>query len=281
MSSIDTLPPLRTIVKKYGLNAKKNLGQNFLFDLNLTQRIVASSGSLEGYTIIEVGPGPGGLTRSILASGAERVIVIERDERCLPALEEISNHYPNKLTIINDDALSFNPIPLLEGRKAKVIANLPYNIGTNLLLKWLLQKEWPSWWDSLTLMFQKEVADRITATAEQPKDYGRLGVLVGWRCYATSLFDIAPSAFVPPPKVTSTVVHIAPRPSPIPCSIESLEQATRAAFGQRRKMLRQSLKSLGIDTPKLIKCAGLKETARAEELSVQDYVKLAQCLTEK
>ena len=278
MAQIDDLPPLRDVVRTYGLNPKKNLGQNFLFDLNLTSRIVRSAGSLEDISVIEVGPGPGGLTRAILAAGAKHVIAIERDERCLPALQDISAHYPGRLTIIHEDALEFDPKVFLGDRKAKIIANLPYNIGTNLLVHWLQQDPWPPWWDALTLMFQKEVAERIVATPETHKDYGRLSVLTGWRCHAHILFDVPASAFVPSPKVVSSIVHLTPVERPLSCKIQNLEAVTKAAFGQRRKMLRQSLKSLHPNISEILKQIGLDETLRAEDVSVPHYIALANSL---
>jgi 16S rRNA (adenine1518-N6/adenine1519-N6)-dimethyltransferase len=275
VSQIDDLPPLRDVVRKHGLLAKKSLGQNFLFDLNLTSRIARSSGSLEGVTVVEVGPGPGGLTRAILAAGARKVVAIERDARCLPALAEIAAHYPGRLEVVEADALAFDPRPLIGAAPARVIANLPYNVGTALLTGWLASEEWPPWWQSLTLMFQREVAERIVADASKPKDYGRLGVLAGWRTHATILFDVPPSAFVPPPKITSSVVHLTPRPHGLPCRVAALETVTRAAFGQRRKMLRQSLKSIAPEPGRMIAAAGLQETIRAEDVPVAGYVALA------
>ncbi len=275
MHSFDGLPPLREVVKAHDLFAKKSLGQNFLFDLNLTSRIARSAGALDGFVVIEVGPGPGGLTRAILAQGAKTLIAIERDSRCLSALQQIEAHYPGRLTIIDDDALIFDPRPLLNGRPAKIVANLPYNIGTALLINWLTLDPWPPWWASLTLMFQREVAERIVATPDTPRDYGRLSVLSGWRTDACILFDVPPSAFIPPPKVVSSVVHLTPKAQPLPCAVKSLETVTRAAFGQRRKMLRQSLKGLVPDTPVLLAMAGLVETIRAEDVPVAGYVALA------
>ncbi|MEZ0171568.1 16S rRNA (adenine(1518)-N(6)/adenine(1519)-N(6))-dimethyltransferase RsmA [Microvirga sp. TS319] len=275
MSQIDTLPPLREVVRTHGLMAKKSLGQNFLFDLNLTSRIARSAGPLEDATVIEVGPGPGGLTRAILAAGAKKVIAIERDSRCLPALAEIADHYPGRLEVIEADALEFDPRPMVGEGLVRIISNLPYNVGTALLTGWLTGEAWPPWWASLTLMFQREVAERIVATPDDPKDYGRLGVLCGWRTDARILFDVPPSAFVPPPKITSSIVHLTPRPSPRLCRIGALETVTRAAFGQRRKMLRQSLKAIAPDPSALIATAGLEETARAENVPVEGYVALA------
>nr|WP_246215879.1 16S rRNA (adenine(1518)-N(6)/adenine(1519)-N(6))-dimethyltransferase RsmA [Microvirga makkahensis] len=255
--------------------AKKSLGQNFLFDLNLTSRIARSAGPLEDATIIEVGPGPGGLTRAILAAGAKKVVAIERDSRCLPALAEIAAYYPGRLEVIEADALEFDPRPRVGGGLVRIISNLPYNVGTALLTGWLTGEEWPPWWSSLTLMFQREVAERIVATEDDPKDYGRLGVLCGWRTDARILFDVPPSAFVPPPKITSSIVHLTPKVSPLPCRIGALESITRAAFGQRRKMLRQSLKAVTPDPAAIIAAAGLEETARAENVPVEGYVSLA------
>ena len=258
--------------------AKKSLGQNFLFDLNLTSRIARSAGPLEEATVIEVGPGPGGLTRAILAAGARRVIAIERDTRCLPALAEIAERYPGRLEVIEADALEFDPRPLVGDGLVRIIANLPYNVGTALLTGWLTGEVWPPWWASLTLMFQREVAERIVADESDPKNYGRLGVLCGWRAESRILFDVPPSAFVPPPKITSSVVHLTPRANPLPCRLETLEAVTRAAFGQRRKMLRQSLKSLMPDPSEIIRAAGLEETIRAENIPVEGYVALANAL---
>jgi 16S rRNA (adenine1518-N6/adenine1519-N6)-dimethyltransferase len=278
LSQIDTLPPLREVVRAHGLLAKRSLGQNFLFDLNLTSRIARAAGPLEGVTVVEVGPGPGGLTRALLAAGAAKVIAIERDPRCLPALAEIAAHYPERLTVVEADALSFDPRPLVGPQPARVVSNLPYNIGTALLVHWLTADEWPPWWQSLTLMFQREVAERIVADEGDRANYGRLGVLCGWRTQARILFDVPPSAFVPPPKVTSSVVQLVPRAAPLPCRVAALEAVTRAAFGQRRKMLRQSLKSLAADPAPLLRAAAVPETARAEEVPVSGYVALANAL---
>ncbi|QRM27974.1 16S rRNA (adenine(1518)-N(6)/adenine(1519)-N(6))-dimethyltransferase RsmA [Microvirga sp. VF16] len=275
MSQIDDLPPLREVVRTHGLMAKKSLGQNFLFDLNLTSRIARSAGPLEETTVIEVGPGPGGLTRAILAAGARKLIAVERDTRCLPALAEIAERYPGRLDVIEADALEFDPRPLVGDGPVRIIANLPYNVGTALLTGWLTGDAWPPWWASLTLMFQREVAERIVADESDPKNYGRLGVLCGWRTEARILFDVPPSAFVPPPKITSSVVHLTPRTNPLPCRIGALEAVTRAAFGQRRKMLRQSLKSIAPDPTAIIRAADLEETIRAENIPVEGYVALA------
>ena len=276
MAAIDDLPPLRDVVQRFDLAPKKALGQNFLFDLNLTSRIARSAGALD--TVIEVGPGPGGLTRALLAAGAKRVIAIERDSRCIAALQEIAAHYPGRLEIIEADAMRFDPRPLLAGGRAKIVANLPYNVGTQLLLDWVTAPEWPPFWESATLMFQREVARRIVADEDDRADYGRLGVLCGWRTHATILFDVAPSAFVPPPKVTSSVVHITPREAPAHCDLAMLETVTQAAFGQRRKMLRQSLKGIHPDPVALLTPLGIAPTARAEELGVADFLAIANAL---
>jgi 16S rRNA (adenine1518-N6/adenine1519-N6)-dimethyltransferase len=278
MSSPDGLPPLREIVERHGLAPQRSLGQNFLFDLNLTSRIARASGPLEGVTVVEIGPGPGGLTRALLMNGAAKVIAVERDPRCLPALAEIAACYPGRLEVVEGDALALDISALTGDSPARIVANLPYNVGTALLVGWLGNPVWPPWWQSLTLMFQREVAERIVATPSERADYGRLAVLAGWRAQSRILFDVAPSAFVPPPKVTSSVVQIVPRPAPLPCEIRLLEVVTQAAFGQRRKMLRQSLKSLGGDTAALLDAAGLLPTARAEEIPVKGFVALANAL---
>lgn len=272
--SIDDLPPLREVIQTHGLSAKKALGQNFLFDLNLTSKIARSSGGLNGVVVIEVGPGPGGLTRALLAEGAERVIAIERDERCLSVLAEISAHYPGRLDVISGDALQADFTNLAAGSKSvKIIANLPYNIGTELLVRWLTTEPWPPFYESMTLMFQREVAERIIAKPGESA-YGRLGVLAGWRTEARIVFDLAPQAFTPPPKVTSAVVHITPRAHPLPVDGKKLARVTEAAFGQRRKMLRQSVKSLGGEA--LLAKVGIDPTRRAETLSIEEFVMLAQ-----
>ncbi|EGP57493.1 dimethyladenosine transferase [Agrobacterium tumefaciens F2] len=276
MAAIDGLPPLRDVIQRHGLDAKKSLGQNFLFDLNLTQKIARTAGPLDGVTVIEVGPGPGGLTRAILSLGAKKVIAVERDSRCLPALAEIEAHYPGRLEVIEGDALKTDFEALIPtGEPVRIIANLPYNVGTQLLVNWLLPKQWPPFWLSMTLMFQKEVGQRIVAE-EGDNHYGRLGVLAGWRTVSEMAFDVPPQAFSPPPKVTSTVVHLLPKEKPLPCDVAKLEKVTEAAFGQRRKMLRQSLKSLGGET--LLEKAGIDATRRAETLSVEEFVTLANSL---
>ena len=274
MSQIDGLPPLREVIRKHDLQAKKSLGQNFLFDLNLTSRIARAGGSLEGVTVIEIGPGPGGLTRALLAEGAVRVIAVERDQRCIAALNEISAHYPGKLEIVEADALTFDPRPLLDGSKTRIVANLPYNIATPLLIDWLTLEPWPPYYDALILMFQREVAERIVATPDDDH-YGRLGVLTGWRSAARILFDVNPTAFVPPPKIISSVVQLVPLANPLACDAKILGRVTAAAFGQRRKMLRQSLRSLGVDAAELLAAAEIEPTRRAEEIPVEGFVRLA------
>ena len=273
MAQIDDLPPLREVIRRHGLSAKKSLGQNFLLDLNLTARIARAGGPLAGATVVEIGPGPGGLTRALLAQGADRVIAVERDARAIAALEEIAAHYPGRLQIVAGDALQFDARAQLGGGRAMVVANLPYNIATALLIGWLTEP-WPPWYDALVLMFQREVAMRIVA-APGSKTYGRLSVLANWRCDTKIMFDVAPSAFVPQPKVTSSVVRLVPRAQPLACDAAALQKVTEAAFGQRRKMLRQSLKSLGGDALALLDAAGIAPTARAEEIPVEAFVKLA------
>lgn len=275
MAALDGLPPLRDVIQRHGLDARKALGQNFLLDLNLTQKIARTAGPLDGVTVFEVGPGPGGLTRAILALGAKKVIAVERDARCLPALAEIADYYPGRLDVIEGDALKTDFETLAPEGPVRIIANLPYNVGTQLLINWLLPKAWPPFWQSLTLMFQKEVGQRIVAR-ENDDHYGRLGVLCGWRTEAHMAFDVPPQAFTPPPKVTSSVVHLTPRTSPLPCDVAKLEKVTMAAFGQRRKMLRQSLKSLGGEA--LLNRAGIEPSRRAETLSVEEFVELANSL---
>jgi len=277
MNAIDDLPPLREVIRRHGLRPRKSLGQNFLHDLNLTSRIARAGGTLAGVTVVEVGPGPGGLTRALIAAGAAKVIAVERDERALAALGEIAARYPDRLEVIAGDALDFDARPFLGRGPARVIANLPYNIATALLVRWLGVEPWPPWYDSLVVMFQREVAERIVA-APGSKSFGRLAVLAGWRTEARILFDVAAAAFVPPPKVTSSVVRLVPRAEPLPCDRATLEQVAEAAFGQRRKMLRQSLRSLGGDPRPLLAAAGIAETARAEDIPVAGFVALARAL---
>ena len=274
MAQIDNLPPLRDVIERHELRAKKSLGQNFLLDLNLTCRIARAAGDLTRHTVIEVGPGPGGLTRALLHEGAKKVIAIETDPRALGALGEIADHYPGRLDIIHGDALKTDMASLVPDGPVRIVSNLPYNVGTQLLLGWLEHEPWPPFYDSLTLMFQKEVAQRIIAT-EQDKAYGRLGVIAGWRCYADKIFDVSPEAFSPPPKVTSSIVHLTPKTDPLPCNLKYLEKITAAAFGQRRKMLRQSLKSLGVDHLAMIEEAGLEPTQRAETVPIDRFVAMA------
>lgn len=277
MTAIDDLPPLRETIRRHGLSAKKSLGQNFLLDLNLTARIARAGGPLDGITVVEIGPGPGGLTRALIAEGARRVIAIERDSRAVAAVGEIAAHYPGKLTVVEGDALETDIAPYLDDAPTRIVANLPYNIATALLVRWLGVEPWPPWYDSLVLMFQREVAERIVALPGS-KPYGRLAVLAGWRTEARIMFDVAPSAFVPPPKVTSSVVRLVPRTAPLPCSRTTLERITAAAFGQRRKMLRQSLRALGGDPQPILAAAGIDPTARAEEIAVEGFVTLANAL---
>ena len=274
--SIDGLPPLRDVIERHGLQAKKALGQNFLLDLNLTGKIARSAGDLTNTVVIEVGPGPGGLTRALLSNGARRVVAIERDERCLAALAEISAHYPGRLEVISGDALKTDFAALAssaagDNGPVRIVANLPYNIGTELLVRWLTVPAWPPFYASMTLMFQREVAQRIVA-APGSDAYGRLGVLAGWRTQARIAFDVPPQAFTPPPKVTSSVVHLVPRASPLATDVKKLGRVTEAAFGQRRKMLRQSVKSLGGEA--LLMRANIDPTRRAETLSVEEFVRL-------
>ena len=274
MGAVDDLPPLREVIRRHGIAAKKSLGQNFLLDLNLTGRIARAAGPLEDITVVEIGTGPGGLTRALLAQGARRVIAVERDERAVGALQEIAAHYPGRLEIVAGNALDFDPTSCLDGARGSVVANLPYNIATALLVRWLTVESWPPWYDQLVLMFQREVAERIVAPPGG-KTYGRLSVLAGWRTQAKILFDIAPSAFVPPPKVTSSLIRLIPRQKPLACDGAVLQKVTEAAFGQRRKMLRQSLKSLGTDPAPLLAAAGIEPTERAEQIPVEGFVALA------
>ena len=279
MSAIDDLPPLREVIREHSLSARKSLGQNFLLDLNLTARIARAAGPLEDTIVIEVGPGPGGLTRALLALGARRVIAVERDERALAPLEEIARRYPGRLDVVCADAQTFDPRPMLAGARAKIVANLPYNIATQLLIDWLTAEPWPPWYDMMVLMFQREVAERIVAH-ENEEAYGRLAVLANWRAETKILFDISPQAFVPPPKVTSSVVRLVPREKPEPCDRRTLEQVAAAAFGQRRKMLRQSLKSLGVDPARLAAAAAVDPTRRAETIPVSGFVAMSRELAD-
>lgn len=277
MDAGETLPPLREVIRRHGLAARKSLGQNFLLDLNLTGKIARAAGPIKGVTVVEVGPGPGGLTRALLAQGAARVIAIERDRRCIDALAEIAQACPGRLEAVEADALSFDAAALAPP-PARVVANLPYNVATPLLINWLRTEPWPPWFDSLVLMFQREVAERIIATPSS-KSYGRLAVISQWRTEPRILFDIPPSAFVPAPKVVSSVVRLIPRAEPLPCDFRSLERVTQAAFGQRRKMLRQSLRSLGVDASRLLDEAGLEPTDRAEDIPMAGFVAMARSLS--
>jgi 16S rRNA (adenine1518-N6/adenine1519-N6)-dimethyltransferase len=278
MSAIDDLPPLREVIRRYDLSAKKSLGQNFLLDFNLISRIARSAGPLADIDVVEIGPGPGGLTRALLAQGARRVIAIERDARAIAALEDIATRNPGRLEIIAGNALDIDLRKSLKGSRARVVANLPYNIASALLVGWLSIEPWPPWYDRLVLMFQREVADRIVA-GPGGKSYGRLSVLVGWRSQARILFDVSPTAFVPSPKVRSSIVSLVPRQTPLACDLVALERVTAAAFGQRRKMLRQSLKRLGPDPSTLLAAAGIEPTARAEEISVPGFVALTRAFS--
>ncbi len=275
----DPLPPLRQVIAAHGLAAKRSLGQNFLLDLNLTRRIARAAGPLDGATVYEVGPGPGGLTRALLMEGAARVIAVERDARCLPALAEIAAAYPGRLEVVGADALALDEMELLRRQNVvppiRAAANLPYNVGTALLVKWLTTAAWPPFWQSLTLMFQREVAERLVAAAGS-KAYGRLSVLAQWRARPRILFDVSAQAFTPPPKVTSSVIRLEPLVEPIaPARLEDLEAVTAAAFGHRRKMLRQSLKTLAPDAETLIRAAGLDPTERPEHLAIAQFASLA------
>jgi 16S rRNA (adenine1518-N6/adenine1519-N6)-dimethyltransferase len=269
----DPLPPLREVIAAHGLAAKKSLGQNFLLDLNLTRKIARAAGPMES-TFYEVGPGPGGLTRALLMEGAKHVVVVERDERCLPALEDIAAAFPGRLEIFSGDAMKIDETERLRA-PIRIASNLPYNIGSALLVKWLTSETWPPFWQSATLMFQREVAERLVAKPGS-KAYGRLSILTQWRAKAKIQFDVSPRAFTPPPKVTSSIVRIEPLPEPVaPARLADLEAVTAAAFGNRRKMLRQSLKSLAPDAEAFIRAAGLDPTQRAEQLSIADFAALA------
>ncbi len=275
----DSLPPLREVIKRYGIGARRSLGQHFLLDENLTGRIARAASDLDNSTVVEVGPGPGGLTRGLLANGARKVVAIERDARCVEALSTLGATYPDRLHVIEGDALSIDAVAAAEqvggGAPIRIVSNLPYNVATPLLVAWMAQA---SSFAELVLMFQKEVAQRIVAEPGS-RIYGRLSVLVQWRCEARRVFDIPPRAFVPPPKVTSTVVRLVPRAKPLaPCAQADLERVTAAAFGQRRKMLRSSLKNLGGDTIALLVAAGIDPEARAETLSVEQFCALARAL---
>jgi len=274
MATIDGLPPLREVIRAHDLVAKKQLGQNFLLDLNLTAKIARQAGDLSGCDVLEVGPGPGGLTRGLLAEGARRVLAVEKDTRCLPALAEVAAAYSGRLQVINGDALEVDVMAHL-APPVRVVANLPYNVGTELLIRWLTPEVWPPFWDSLTLMFQKEVAERIVAKP-RTDHYGRLALLVQWRAEAKIVMHLPPEAFTPAPKVHSSVVHITRLPEPrFPCDGKVLQRITAMAFNQRRKMLRSSLKGLGGDVEGMLVAAGIEPTARAEEIALERFCALA------
>jgi len=274
MSSIDTLPPLRDVIATHGLSARKSLGQNFLLDLNLTAKIARQAGDVTACDVLEIGPGPGGLTRGLLSEGARRVLAIEKDPRCLSALAEIADAYPGRLTVIEGDALEIDPLAYLTP-PIRVAANLPYNVGTELLVRWLTPPTWPPFWESLTLMFQREVAERIVAPPGS-KTYGRLAILAQWRADARIVMHLPPSAFTPPPKVSSAVVHLTALPEPrFPAEAAVLNQVVAAGFNQRRKMLRASLKGIAPNIEDLLVAAGLKPTDRAEQIPLEGFCALA------
>jgi len=274
MSAIDDLPPLRQVIADHDLRARKSLGQNFLLDLNLTAKIARQAGDLGGTDVLEIGPGPGGLTRGLLAEGARKVLAIEKDARCLPALADIAARYPGQLQVIEADALDIDPLAHLTP-PIRIAANLPYNVGTQLLVRWLTPPAWPPFWQSLTLMFQREVAERIVA---QPgsKAYGRLAVLAQWRCEARIAMSLPPEAFTPSPKVSSAVVHMTALPAPkFEADAEVLSRVVAMAFNQRRKMLRAALKGLGADIEDRLRAAGIEPTERAEQVSLERFCALA------
>ncbi|THH38440.1 16S rRNA (adenine(1518)-N(6)/adenine(1519)-N(6))-dimethyltransferase RsmA [Aliishimia ponticola] len=277
MSQIDDLPPLREVIATHGLSARKALGQNFLLDLNLTARIARTAGDLTGADVLEIGPGPGGLTRGLLAEGARKVLAVEKDPRCLPALAEISARYPGRLEVVEGDALQIDPLAHLTP-PIRIVANLPYNVGTELLVRWLTPPQWPPVWETLTLMFQREVAERIVA---QPgsKAYGRLALLAQWRTDARLALSLPPEAFTPPPKVSSAVVHLTALPEPrFPARADILERLVARAFNQRRKMLRSSLKSMSPQIEDHLNAVGIAPTDRAETVSLEGFCALARAL---
>lgn len=279
MAGIDTLPPLRDVIATHNLAAKKSLGQNFLLDLNLTAKIARMAGDISNSDVLEIGPGPGGLTRGLLAEGARRVLAIEKDPRCLPALAEIAAAYPDRLQVIGGDALEVDPLAHLTP-PIRIAANLPYNVGTELLVRWLTPPEWPPFWESLTLMFQREVAQRIIATPGS-KAYGRLAILAQWRTDARIVMELPPEAFSPPPKVHSAVVHLTALPAPrFPADADVLSQVVAAAFNQRRKMLRSALKSLSPQIEDHLIAAGIKPTERAEQVGLEEFCALARSIAE-
>jgi 16S rRNA (adenine1518-N6/adenine1519-N6)-dimethyltransferase len=278
MSTPDGLPPLREVIRSHDLRARKSLGQNFLMDLNLTAKIARQAGDLTACDVLEVGPGPGGLTRALLSEGARRVVAVEKDPRCLPALRQVAERYEGRLTILEGDALKLDLTAHLNA-PVRVVANLPYNVGTELLIRWLTPATWPPFWDSLTLMFQKEVAARIVA-APGSKAYGRLSILTQWRAQARIVLEIPPQAFTPPPKVTSAVVHIERREEmAFPADEAMLTRIVAAGFGQRRKMLRASLKTIHTDIEGALNAAGIPPTERAENVSIEGFCALARAVT--
>ena len=279
MSQIDALPPLREVIATHDLKAQKSLGQNFLLDLNLTAKIARQVGDLANCDVLEIGPGPGGLTRGLLAEGARRVVAVEKDRRCIPALEDIASHHSGRLQVLEGDALAIDPMAHLNA-PIRVAANLPYNIGTELLVRWLTPPRWPPFWQSLTLMFQREVAKRITA---QPgsKAFGRLAILAQWRCTANIVLSLPPEAFTPPPKVSSAVVHLVALKVPkFPADAKTLERVVAMAFNQRRKMLRSALKPLGGDIEDRLRAAGIAPTDRAENVPLEGFCALARALAQ-
>ncbi len=274
MSAIDSLPPLREVIATHQLSARKSLGQNFLLDLNLTAKIARQAGDLTGCDVLEIGPGPGGLTRGLLAEGARRVLAVEKDSRCLPALQEIAEAYPGRFDVINGDALEIDPLKHLTP-PIRIAANLPYNVGTELLVRWLTPKEWPPFWQSLTLMFQREVAERIVALPGS-KAYGRLAILAQWRADARIVLSLPPGAFTPPPKVSSAVVHLDALPEPrFPADAAVLSRVVATAFNQRRKMLRSSLKGISPAIEDYLHAAGIPPTERAEQVGLEAFCALA------
>lgn len=277
MSAIDTLPPLREVIATHGLSARKSLGQNFLLDLNLTAKIARQAGDLTTADVLEIGPGPGGLTRGLLSEGARKVLAIEKDARCIPALEEIAAAYPGRLKVLEGDALEIDPLSHLTA-PIRVAANLPYNVGTELLVRWLTPPQWPPFWQSLTLMFQREVAERIVA-GPGSKAYGRLAILSQWRAEARIAMHLPPGAFTPPPKVSSAVVHLMALPEPrFEADAKVLSRVVAAGFNQRRKMLRASLKGIAPDIEDRLLAAGIKPTERAEQVSLEAFCALARMI---
>jgi 16S rRNA (adenine1518-N6/adenine1519-N6)-dimethyltransferase len=280
VSTPDGLPPLREVIRALRLSAKKSLGQNFLLDFNLTRRIAHAAGPLEGATVVEVGPGPGGLTRALLLEGASKVVAIEKDARCLPVLEAVAAAYPGRLEIVAADARDIDYAALQLETPARIVANLPYSVATPLLVSWLKTQPWSPWFDRLVLMFQREVADRIVARPGG-KDYGRIAVLAQWRSVPRILFTLPAGAFTPKPKIDSALVELVPKPALEPaCSVASLEKVTAAAFGQRRKMLRSALRQLTPDSEALLQSLGIDPKARAEELGVAEFCRIANTLSQ-